>query len=174
MSEMKRDPYVALAVMSYAHYIKTGRRPRRPPDLPEEMTQQKAGVFVSLHKDGNLRGCIGTICPQKESVADEIMANAVSAATMDPRFPPVREEELDEIDCSVDVLGDAEEVTSLSELDAKHYGVIVTSGKRRGLLLPDLEGVDTVEDQLAIARRKAGIGQNEQVCLERFRVLRHE
>lgn len=174
MSNVSRDPYVKLAVASYEHYVKTGKTLPRPANLPEELQKRRAGAFVSLHKLGNLRGCIGTITPQQDCLADEIIINAVSAATQDPRFPAVCTEELSQIDCSVDVLGEAEEVSSMAELDVKKYGVIVSNGRRRGLLLPDLEGVDTVEEQVAIARQKAGIGQSEPVLLQRFLVVRHQ
>ena len=137
------------------------------------MTESKAGVFVSIHKDGMLRGCIGTIAPVAGCVAEEILRNAVSSGTEDPRFPPVEKEELDTLVYSVDVLGAPEPVSSPGELDVKKYGVIVTKGRKRGLLLPDLEGVDTVEEQIAIARRKAGIGEEDTVTLERFEVIRH-
>ena len=138
-----------------------------------EMTERKAGVFVTLHIGENLRGCIGTISPVRSCIADEIRANGVSACSRDPRFNPVRPDELPLITYSVDVLGDAEDIDSEDELDVKRYGVIVTNGDRRGLLLPDLDGVDTVADQVAIARSKAGIGPREPVSLQRFEVVRH-
>ena len=112
---------------------------------------------MSLHKDGRLRGCIGTIAPTEETLAREIVQNAISAGTRDPRFPPVQAEELDRLEYSVDVLGRPEPVNSLDQLDPKTYGVIVSYGRKRGLLLPDLDGVDTVEEQVSIARRKGGI-----------------
>jgi AmmeMemoRadiSam system protein A len=137
------------------------------------MTSLRAGTFVSLHKDGRLRGCIGTIQPVRSCVAEEIADNAISAATRDPRFSPVRPEELDSLEISVDVLSEPESISSKSELDVKRYGVIVTSGHRRGLLLPDLDGVDTVDEQLAIAKKKAGIREGEPCSLQRFEVVRH-
>jgi AmmeMemoRadiSam system protein A len=129
---------------------------------------------VSLKKHGRLRGCIGTISPVEPSVAEEIIRNAVSAGTGDPRFDPVEEDELDSLVYSVDVLGDAENISSMDELDAKRYGVIVTKGYRRGLLLPNLEGVDTPEQQVAIALQKAGIPANDKYSMERFEVVRHK
>jgi AmmeMemoRadiSam system protein A len=138
------------------------------------MMEERAGVFVSLKKHGQLRGCIGTIAPTCPSIADEIIQNAISAGTKDPRFSPVRESELDDIVYSVDVLGEPEPVDDVSQLDVIRYGVIVSSGYKRGLLLPNLEGVDTVEQQVEIARQKAGIGRNEDYSLERFEVIRHE
>ena len=144
-----------------------------PEGLPEALTKTRAGAFVSIHKQGRLRGCIGTIAPTRSSLAEEIIHNAVSAATRDPRFDPIRPEELKWLEISVDVLGEPEPIDSVAELDVKRYGVIVTNGGRRGLLLPDLEGVDTPEQQVEIARRKAGIGPDEAVLLERFEVVRH-
>ena len=168
------DPYVHLARISLETYVTTGKYAKLPENLPEEMTNHKAGVFVSLKKHGSLRGCIGTISPVTESIAKEILRNAVSAAVEDPRFPPVTEAELPDLIYSVDVLGEAEVITSESELDVKRYGVIVTAGRKRGLLLPNLEGVDTVEQQISIARKKAGIYDNQQITLERFEVVRHK
>ncbi len=170
----KEDPYVRLARSVIRAWIREHRRFPRPDTLPEEMTRRRAGVFVSLHKDGRLRGCIGTIGPTRACIADEITENAISAATRDPRFSPVRAEELDSLEISVDVLTEPEEIVSKAELDVKRYGVIVSKGARRGLLLPDLDGVDTVDDQVSIAMRKAGISEREKdVRLERFEVLRH-
>ena len=158
-------------IMEY--YVRTGRMPEFPDGLPEELLGQRAGVFVSIKKNGRLRGCIGTIQAVQTSIAEEIRQNAVSACSRDPRFDPVAPEELDELTVSVDVLGETERIDSPEELDVKRYGVVVTSGYRRGLLLPNLEGVDTVEQQIAIARQKAGIGEEEAVFLERFEVVRH-
>ena len=144
-------------------------------DLPQDMLTKRAGTFVSLHKDGQLRGCIGTINPVTANIAQEIINNGISAATRDPRFAPVHADELPYLEISVDILGPIEEHISVKDLDIKRYGVIVTKNGRRGLLLPNLEGVDTVEDQLAIAEQKAGIAVGEAgVELARFEVIRHE
>ncbi|HHT88591.1 MAG TPA: AmmeMemoRadiSam system protein A [Clostridiales bacterium] len=168
------DAYVRLARLSLETYVKSGKYAKLPDNLPEEMIKNRAGVFVSLKKYGQLRGCIGTISPVTGSVADEIVRNAVSAGLEDPRFPPVSEEELDDLVYSVDVLSEAEPIDSMDDLDVKRYGVIVSSGRKRGLLLPNLEGIDTVQKQVAIARRKAGILDNEEIKLERFEVIRHD
>lgn len=168
------DPWVKLARRSLETYVKTGQRlTSLPENLPAEMTTQQAGAFVSLHKNGQLRGCIGTIAPTCDNLAWEIVQNAVSACSRDPRFSPVRPDELDELEYSVDVLGAPEPVDSPAALDPKTYGVIVSCGGRRGLLLPDLDGVDSVEAQLSIALQKGGIRENETYKIERFKVVRH-
>lgn len=168
------DPWVKLARRSLETYVKTAQRlTSLPEDLPAEMTTQQAGAFVSLHKNGQLRGCIGTIAPTCDNLAWEIVQNAVSACSRDPRFSPVRPDELDELEYSVDVLGAPEPVDSPAALDPKTYGVIVSCGGRRGLLLPDLDGVDSVEAQLSIALQKGGIRENEPYKIERFKVVRH-
>ena len=168
------DPWVKLARLSLETFVKTGMRLECLPDgLPAEMTGQTAGAFVSLHTHGQLRGCIGTTGPTTESVAWEIVQNAVSACSRDPRFPPVTVAELDSLEYSVDVLGQPEPISSPAELDVKKYGVIVSCGGRRGLLLPDLAGVDTVEQQIDIARQKGGISSRGKYTLERFEVVRH-
>lgn len=169
----KEDPYVRLARQTIQEYLRTGRQIAPPQGLPPELYGTRAGAFVSLKEDGRLRGCIGTIQATKDSLAEEIIANAVSACSRDPRFPPVEAWEADRLTVSVDVLGETEAVTSPEELDAGRYGVIVTKGLKRGLLLPNLEGVDTVEQQIAIAKQKAGIREGEAVALERFEVVRH-
>ena len=172
--KVSEDPYVSLARASIEGYVQTGRKIRVPEGLPEEMYSRRAGVFVSLKEDGRLRGCIGTIAPVRGSIAEEIIENAVSAAVRDPRFHAVEADELERLVYSVDVLGETEKIASPDELDVKRYGVIVSRGRKRGLLLPNLDGVDTVEEQIEIARRKAGIPDDEgEISLERFEVVRH-
>ncbi len=167
------DEYVKLARMSLETFVKTGKRADVPKDLPPELSGLRAGAFVSLKKDGMLRGCIGTILPVTESLGAEIVRNAVSACSEDPRFNPVTEDELDSLVYSVDVLSLPEPIDSDEMLDPKRYGVIVESNGRRGLLLPDLAGVDTVAEQLSIACRKGGIDPEGPVKLWRFEVTRH-
>ncbi|MCR5278041.1 MAG: AmmeMemoRadiSam system protein A [Lachnospiraceae bacterium] len=169
------DAYVKLARLSAEYYVKSGSElPRSEwPTLPDEILNQRAGAFVSIHENGRLRGCIGTILPVRSSLAEEIVRNAISASTEDPRFDPIRKEELPWLEINVDVLGTPEPIDSEDKLDVKRYGVIVTSDGRRGLLLPDLDGVDTVEQQISIASRKAGIRPGEPISLERFTVTRH-
>lgn len=168
------SPHVRLAMTTIDSYVRTGLMPALPSDTPEELLTTQAGVFVCLKRDGQLRGCIGTIEPVMDNIALEIMENSISAATRDPRFMPVEARELENIVCSVDVLHPAEEIYNISDLDPKRYGVIVECGLKRGLLLPDLDGVDTAEQQIDIARRKAYIMNNEPIKLYRFEVLRYE
>ena len=167
------DDFVKLARHSLENFVKNHKPADLPKNLPAEMTSRRAGVFVSLHKDGELRGCIGTIAPTTSSIAEEILQNAISACSRDPRFSPVEVSELEDIVYSVDVLGEAERIFDTKDLDVKKYGVIVENNGRRGLLLPDLEGVDTVEQQIAIAKQKAHISAKEPVALWRFEVIRH-
>ena len=167
------DPFVRLAWQSVESYVRNRRIMETPDHLPPELKKRRAGAFVSIHKQGRLRGCIGTISPTRNSLAEEIISNAVSAAARDPRFDPIRPDELKLLEINVDVLGEPEDISSETELDVKRYGVIVSRDHRRGLLLPDLEGVDTVAQQIAIARQKAGIGPREPVKLQRFQVVRH-
>lgn len=171
----KEDEYVKLAREVIEHYVKTnGGYLRTPRHIIPEMTAQKAGVFVSLKIRGVLRGCIGTIGPMYDNVAEEIRHNAISACSRDPRFTPVMPDELEELEYSVDVLGPMEPISSPSQLDVKRYGVLVTKGSRSGLLLPNLPGVDTIEQQVDIAKQKAGIRPEENGCeLQRFEVVRH-
>jgi hypothetical protein len=164
-------PYVKIARQAIIEYITKGEILSPPKPLPKEFDRQ-AGVFVSLKKGGELRGCIGTYSPTQPNLALEIIHNAVSASTRDPRFPPVSMEELSQIKISVDILSEPTKVSQTSQLDPKKYGVIVTSGYKRGLLLPDLEGVDTVEEQLDIAKRKAGITAGEKIEIMSFQVQR--
>ncbi|MBQ3797901.1 MAG: AmmeMemoRadiSam system protein A [Butyrivibrio sp.] len=174
------DSYVRLARFSLENFITTGKRitradldPDKWKDMDRKMFETKAGAFVSIHKDGALRGCIGTILPTCRCVADEIMQNAISAGANDPRFPMIRESELPYLEMTVDVLDEPEPIDGPDKLDVKKYGVIVTSGRKRGLLLPNLDGVDSIEQQIDIACQKAGITEDEDYSLERFEVVRH-
>ncbi len=167
------DPYVQLARLSLETFVKTHKPTELPKNLPAEMTENRAGTFVSLHKDGELRGCIGTFLPTTDSVAQEILQNAISACSRDPRFSPVEVSELEDIEIIVDVLAEPERVFDIKELDAKKYGVIVENNGRRGLLLPDLDGIDTPLEQIAIAKKKASIPASEKVHVWRFEVIRH-
>jgi MEMO1 family protein len=168
------DAYVRLARDAVEAYARTGRTITSNQLLPEEMLRNKAGVFVSIHENGELRGCIGTTSPLQSSIAEEIIHNAISACSSDPRFSPVLATELPFLSISVDVLDPYEEIASVKELDPKRYGVIVERGSRRGLLLPNLEGVTSVAQQVSIAKRKAGISEEDAVTLYRFEVERHQ
>lgn len=168
------DPYVALARKSLEAYVSEGAEIDVPRELPAEMLNSRAGVFVSLKKHGRLRGCIGTISPVRKNIAGEIINNAISSGTQDPRFDPVTREELGSLVYSVDVLMEPEPIASMSQLDVVRYGVIVRCGRRSGLLLPNLEGVDGPEEQIAIALQKAGIRSDEKYTMERFEVIRHK
>jgi hypothetical protein len=166
-------PLVELAKETIELYVRERKvLNMRDEDLTLEM-KDRAGVFVSLKVRGGLRGCIGTFDPCERDIANEVIRNAISAATCDPRFSPVRPEELESLEYSVDVLTAPEQVNSVSDLDPKRYGVIIKAGGRRGLLLPDLEGVDTVEEQVGIAMQKAGIPPGTPVTLFRFEVKRY-
>lgn len=167
------DPFVKLARESVYYFLKHGKYISVPLDLPKEMLTERRGVFVTFKMDGELRGCIGTISPVTGSIAEEIIRNSVEAATRDPRFYPITLEEYPYLDVSVDELMDAEPA-EFEELDPKNYGVIVRTSRKSGLLLPDLEGVDTSREQVDIALRKAGITKNEDYKLEKFKVIRHK
>lgn len=166
-------PLIKLAKKTVDEYVLNGKV-IEPPENPVPEMVKKAGVFVSLKMKGELRGCIGTLQPTTESVAAEIIQNAVSAATQDPRFVPVNSGELESLDYSVDLLSEPEKVNSRNELDPKKFGVIVKCGERKGLLLPDLEGVNTVDEQISIASTKAGIYLEEDIELYRFEVKRYK
>jgi AmmeMemoRadiSam system protein A/AmmeMemoRadiSam system protein B len=167
----KESEPVRLARTALETYITTGQTIKAPTGQVEGIPPQGA-VFVTLKKHGQLRGCIGTTTPTKASIWEEIIANAIAAGTKDPRFNPVRESELDELTYSVDVLSEPEPVEEISQLDPHQYGVIVSQGWRAGLLLPNLEGIDSAEEQVDIAKKKAGIRGGE-VSLKRFTVTRY-
>ena len=164
-------PLTRLARETVETYVRTGKVPQVAELTPE--MQQRAGVFVSIKKHGELRGCIGTFEPTQLNVAREIINNAVSSSTRDPRFLPVAEEELPYLTYTVDVLSPPERVDSPDQLDPKRYGLIVECGRRRGLLLPDLPGVNDMEKQIEICRAKAGIMPDEPVEMYRFEVRRY-
>lgn len=167
-------PFVALAFEAVQAFVRDRRIIAPPPDLFERypLAADRAGAFVCLKAYEQLRGCIGTTEPTQENLAAEIIANAIAAASRDPRFTPVRPEELDDLQITVDVLSPPEPVTDESQLDHRRYGLIVRAGLRRGVLLPDIEPINSVQEQIAIARLKAGIGPNEPADLFRFEVTR--
>jgi AmmeMemoRadiSam system protein A len=167
-------PLVQLACAAIERYVQDGKK-LKPSEAPVPIVGELAGVFVTIHttSTGDLRGCIGTIQPAEDSLAQEVINNAISAATRDPRFPPLRTRELDDLEIDVSVLHPPEPIDSPDQLDVKQYGVIVQRGYHRGLLLPDIPGIDDVASQVAYARMKAGIGPEERVELFRFRVEKY-
>ncbi len=167
-------PLVQLARATVEAYVRESRK-LRPADAPAPIEGSPAGVFVTIHKasTGDLRGCIGTIQPTEKSLAQETINNAIAAATRDPRFPPIGPGELADLVIDVSVLHPPEPIASVDQLDPRQYGVIVERGWRRGLLLPDIPGIDDVETQVSYARRKAGIGPKEPVELFRFKVEKY-
>lgn len=171
------DPFVELARLTIHHFT---RHKKSPSEIPEEiqraLADQRAATFVSIHtRNGELRGCKGTLEPRHATVQEEVIRNAISTCSQDTRFAPIREDELDTLEIHVDVLSSLEPVQGPSELDVKRYGVVVsTSDGRRGVLLPNIETINTPEDQIAIACRKAGINpRHEAITLERFTTTRH-
>jgi hypothetical protein len=169
----KESKVVVLARKAIEEYIINGKQIQPPEDLPQEL-KGKRGTFVSLKKNGRLRGCIGTTKATQANIALEIIMNAINACSHDLRFESVKSNELDDLEISVDILGKPEPVSSIEELDPEKYGVIVEKDHRTGLLLPDLEGIDSVEKQVEIARKKAGIVSREGLKLYRFEVQRFE
>lgn len=163
---------VSLARKTVEYYINTGNKLLIPNNINKELINNKKAVFVTLHEYGKLRGCIGTIMPCHESLAQEVIENAIKSCSIDNRFEPVSQNELEYLEYSVDTLSDIESIESRDELDVKKYGVIVNSGYKRGLLLPNIDGIDTIEDQIKIAMKKGNISNNETITLERFEVKR--
>lgn len=169
-----KDPRIALATYTIEYFTKTGVVPSLPLDTPKELLEVKKACFVTLKIEGSLRGCVGTILPDKENLALEIVSNAISACSRDPRFHPVRIDELEDLEFSVDVLSKPEKIKSKKDLDVNKYGVIVSTTFKKGLLLPMLKGINDVDTQVEIALRKAGIGSKEKYSLERFEVVRYQ
>lgn len=173
-SRHEEDPYVKLARDSLEYYVKNKKVMKKPNNLIADLINEKAGVFVSIHKHGLLRGCVGTIKPTTDCIADEIIQMAIGAGMRDPRFQAVKHRELSDLKYKVDVLSPFESIESMEELDVKKYGVIVYNNYKSGLLLPNLDGIDTIEEQVRIAKQKAGIRDNETFRMERFEVIRHK
>lgn len=173
MKKEKEDAFVALARATIETYAVSGQISSMSHQMTEELCHRKAGVFVQVKEAGKLRGCVGTIEPTKDSLGEEIMCQAVNAAFHDPRYEPIRTEELNRLEIIVDVTGMPEEIESVDRLDITRYGVIVQKGRKKGFLLPNQSGLETVEQQLAIARKNAGIKPKDKVKVERFEVVRH-
>lgn len=146
-----------------------------PENLPEEFLNKKSGVFVTIEKQGKLRGCIGTYLPARENVAKEIISNAIGASTEDYRFGLINKEELPYLSYTVYILSEPELVKDIKELDPKKYGIIIKSGLKSGLLLPDLGGVDTIEKQVSITCQKGRINPEiENIIIYKFTAEKHE
>lgn len=170
---MQEEKYITnLARKAIEEYIVLGKEVTFEEKEIPEILKEKAGVFVTLKKNNKLRACMGTFRAVQENAAAEIISNAMTAAEDDPRFPELKKEELKDIVISVDILSKAEKISKKSELDPKKYGILVKGGHQTGLLLPDLEGVDTVENQIKIAKRKAGLEEESEVEIYRFKVSR--
>ena len=168
------DAYVKLARLTIEEFITNNKVIKPSINIEKDLLENKAGVFVSIHKFDTLRGCIGTILPTKNNIAEEIISNAISSATKDPRFAPITKDELKYLEINVDVLSVPEPIESRTMLNPQKYGVIVSSGLKRGVLLPNLDGIDTIEEQLKIAKRKANINKDDKISIERFEVIRHK
>lgn len=170
---MNTEEYITnLARRAVEEYIVSGKEVEFDEAELPDILKEEAGVFVTLKKNGELRGCMGTFRPVQKNAAYEIISNAMTAAENDPRFPEVDKSELGDITISVDILSEPEKIDDKSELDPKKYGILVKGGHQTGLLLPDLEGIDTVEKQVEVARRKAGLSPNTKLEIYRFSVKR--
>lgn len=177
------DKYIGLAKKAVETYIKEGKIINPPNDLLKEMTSKKAGVFVSIYSlkpntynlEPRLRGCIGTFSATTENIALEIIKNAISSATRDNRFLSITKEELPYLTYSVDILSEPILIKDLTELNPKKFGVLIHSGSKTGLLLPDIKGIDSIEEQIFIACQKAGIdSKEEKIEIYKFSVERHK
>jgi len=168
------DEYVTLARDTIHYYIKNGKKPEMPENLAEDMYIKQSGVFVSIKREGMLRGCIGTMIPTKSSIAEEIIDNAIEAATNDDRFSEIGEVEFDDLEINVDILSALQKIKSVDELDINRYGIVVSNDSKTGLLLPNIDGVKDVNHQVAIALEKAGIKDKEEYSIHRFMVERHK
>lgn len=165
------NSYTSLAKKAIENYIKQGEKISSPENLPKKLLEQKAGAFVTIKKDNKLRGCIGTYMSTEANIAQEIITNAIAAATKDYRFHPVQEKELPYLSYSVSILSELEEIQDFKKLDPKKYGVIVKSNKKTGVLLPDLEGIDTIKKQIVSACKKANIDPSkESLSIYKFTV----
>ncbi|WBW96161.1 AmmeMemoRadiSam system protein A [Oceanirhabdus sp. W0125-5] len=173
LSMIKKESFqVNLAREAITNFIKYENYIDIPSNTPKELLWNKKGVFVSLKIDGDLRGCIGTITPTCDTTCEEIIRNAIEACSHDPRFTPVYEEELQLLSITVDIL-ESPEHCSKADLDPKKYGIIVSTETKKAVLLPNLPGINTVEEQLTTVLKKAGINPDEKYLMERFEVKRY-
>jgi AmmeMemoRadiSam system protein A len=165
------NQYCQLAKEAIETYIQKGETLSVSKKLPATLLKEKAGVFVSIHKNNDLRGCIGTLFSTKETLAKEIISNAIKAATKDPRFSKITEKELKMLSYEVSILGTFEQIEKICDLDPTKYGVYTKSksNEKSALLLPDLSGIETPIKQLSLCLNKAGIdGNKEEFILFRF------
>ena len=189
---------VSLAKKTVETYIKKGEIIEPPANLPEGFLKKRAGTFITIEEMGKLRGCIGTYLPKRENIAEEIIYNAIAAATEDYRFGPVKEEELPYLSYTVYILSEPELIKNIKELDPKEYGIIVKTrpnfssknlngqdsidvmfdgvvSHKTGLLLPGLEGINTIDEQISIACQKGGIDSTqEEILIYKFEVKKHQ
>jgi len=186
------NPLVSLAKFTVENYIREGKMISSPADLPKEFLKKRVGTFVTIEKNGQLRGCIGTYLPIRENIAEEVIYNAIAAATEDYRFGPIEKKELSSLSYTVYILNEPELTKDLKELDPKKYGIIVKTipikvptgidvvfnghfVAKTGLLLPDLDGVDTIEKQISIACQKGGIDPTrEKIFIYKFTVEKYQ
>jgi len=170
------NPYTTLAKLAVETYIKDNKIIGPPKNLPQEFLLKKAGAFVTILENGNLKGCIGTYLPTRENIAQEIIHNAITAATEDYRFNSVTENDLDNLSYEVYILEKPEKIKNISELDPLKYGVLVKSNTgKSGLLLPDLEGLNTTEKQLEAVCVKAGINPElENIEIYKFEAKKYK
>lgn len=173
--DLKMDAYQQLAKDAILGFIKNPQEIFKYPNyLPIVMKQKKSGVFVSLHKKNNLRGCIGTLEATQPNIALEIVVNAISAGLNDPRFEPVTENELPEIDFTIDIINPLEEIHSITDLNPNIYGIYIEKKQNKAMLLPKLEGIDTINKQIDLVLKKAQIKEGIYGCkLFRFTTERH-
>ena len=169
----KEDEYVKLARKAIEELVLNDKKYEITEELPEEMINKKAGVFVTIKTGKQLRGCVGTLSPEKENIAEEIIQNAMNSAGNDPRYAHIEKDELDRMEITVDVIGEFEEIFTDDMLDVHEYGVCITKGRKKGFLLPNQTGLETTEQQVAIARQSAGLRPRDKAKMERFEVVRH-
>lgn len=186
------NPYVELAKKVVESYVEKGEIIEVPNDLVKAIQDRKAGTFVTIEKNGQLRGCIGTYLPTKENIAEEIIHNTITAATEDYRFGPIQKTELPYLSYTVYILSEPELVKDISELNPQKFGIIIKTipinsptgidvvfnghfVPKTGLLLPDLKGINTVEEQISLACQKGGINpEKEKIIIYRFTVEKYE
>ena len=170
----KEDEYVKLARRAVEELILKDKKYEITEDIPKELLNRKAGVFVTIKTGRQLRGCVGTLTAEKENIAEEIIQNAMNSAGNDPRYAHIEKDELDRMEITVDVIGEFEEIFTDDMLDVHKYGVCITKGRKKGFLLPNQTGLETTEQQVTIAKQSAGLRPRDKAKMERFEVVRHQ